>query len=592
MQKKKLLLFVTLICFFGCKDKPYGEANDASEAIRNAVGDDIPAVIDSHISVAEPPAYNFSGFVELGTPVSGAAVAVYKFSERVKSDKVAETITNPDGTYALSFKTDYAGPLLLVASGGSYRDLATREMTSIKPNQELHSAIANIKMPEKININAWTTFAVARVLANRGFWDNSVATLKDGDRINVDFDHIAHFLEGKSTHSINIRRQEILEIEKEKPKLDDTRSVLHLSHGGLSQLAKIFSEKLASDGIGISIVDVVAALANDLSDRRFDGRNANEEVVHVGSNQKLSLNSYTMRKDLSEAIFLYARQLRTANRLSEDDLLELKAVGKLVDSIATDSRPELFPENDRPLPIDITVPEISISFAGKHKNEKPFAALNGDVIFFVNAKDETNIEKIRLLAPQLTQIDDIGHFGPITVSHAQNSMDVAITCDKRKEFQSDLSKWATKKESVFCACFEAVDARGNSTRELSCFRRDEPKAQIKSPSTDDVLDRINLRNGIRIWADLWSGAALTQCSWALYNQHGEAPALKGDGKIDGVSCTIDETVSAAPLRSGDYRLIVRATDGAGRMPTSGNHVNFQVRQDLIRFPARTIEPKS
>ena len=158
-----------------------------------------------------------------------------------------------------------------------------------------------------------------------------------------------------------------------------------------------------------------------------------------------------------------ARQLRASNKLSEDDLLELKAVGRLVDSISSDSRPELFPETDKPLPIDIIVPEISVSFEGKHKNEKSFAALNGNVIFFVNAKDGTGVEKIRLLAPQLTQIDDIGHYGPVSVEHAHNSMDVAIACDKRKEFQSELSKWSTRKESVFCACFEASDTRGNNT---------------------------------------------------------------------------------------------------------------------------------
>ena len=63
--------------------------------------------------------------------------------------------------------------------------------------QELKSVITHIKMPEKTNINAWTTLAVARVLADRGFWDKSVAELKDVERINVDFSQVSYFLSGK-----------------------------------------------------------------------------------------------------------------------------------------------------------------------------------------------------------------------------------------------------------------------------------------------------------------------------------------------------------------------------------------------------------
>ena len=66
---------------------------------------------------------------------------------------------------------------------------------------------------------------------------------------------------------------------KESLQLSDSRSTMHLCHGGLSLLAKMFSEKLSADGIGIGLVDVVTALANDLSDRRFDGRNSKCQAI-------------------------------------------------------------------------------------------------------------------------------------------------------------------------------------------------------------------------------------------------------------------------------------------------------------------------
>ena len=76
------------------------------------------------------------------------------------------------------------------------------------------------------------------------------------------------------------------------------------------------------------------------------------------------------------------------------------------------------------------------------------------------------------------------------------------------------------------------------------------------PSDGDVFDRNRMRGGIRISTEAWSGAALVNCSWALYNQHGEAPALTGEAKIEGTTCSFDEMINPEPLRSGDYRLVI------------------------------------
>jgi hypothetical protein len=298
MNKRKLI-FLPLLCFIGCKDNPYKETIEAP--------------------LSEQAAYNFSGMVELGTPVTGATITAHRFSGLSRGRKIAEAISNRDGTFDLSFKTDYEGPLLLAASGGLFRDLVTGEMIALKPAQELSSAITHTKMPEKTNINAWTTLAVARVLADRGFWDKSVAELKDIDRINVDFSHVSYFLSGKSTNFINIRRQEFFDVEKDSFKPDDPKVTLHLAHGGLSQIASDFSVRLAEEGIVVSVLDLVSALAEDLSDRIFDGRNAKGSVVYVGNNHRINLSSYTMRKNLSDAIRLYSQRLQGLGKLSEED---------------------------------------------------------------------------------------------------------------------------------------------------------------------------------------------------------------------------------------------------------------------------------
>ena len=329
---KHMVIFSFWIFIIGCNDIPYQDP-----------------IMVQQLAKSE---YGFSGIVELGTPISGATIGAHKFSGLHKGEKIGETISNRDGTFVLKLKTEYEGPLLLTTSGGLYRDLATGEMVAIKPSQELRSAITHIKMPEKTNINAWTTMAVARVMADRGFWDKSIIQLKDIDRINVDFAHISYFLTGKSTEFLNIRRQEFFDIEKDTLQVDEPRSTMHLAHGGLAQIAKEFSVRLAQKGVVISVMDLVVALIEDLSDRIFDGRNAAAASVYVGNNHHIRLDSYTMRRNLSEAIRVYSQHLQQQDKLKSDSKTELEKPGSLIDSVANETQPELFPEIEKPKPID------------------------------------------------------------------------------------------------------------------------------------------------------------------------------------------------------------------------------------------------
>lgn len=323
--------FVLLMGIFliGCEDRPYQ--------------------ITEPVSKSE---YVFDGIVELGTPLSGTTVSAYKFSNLRRGEKIAEAISGTDGTFNLKLKTEYNGPILLTATGGLYRDLITSETVALKPGQKLHSAITHIKMPEKTNINAWTTLAVARVLADRGFWDQGIAKLEDIDRINVDFSHISYFLTGKSSTHVDIRKQEFFNIEKDTLQREDRKAILYLAHGGLAQIAANYTKQLTEKGITISIMDLISALSEDLSNRVFDGRNARGGIVNVGKQANIALNSYTMRKELSEAIRDYCTQLQSKNLLSFEVKNSFEKADHFIHSIATETQPELFPETERPKPID------------------------------------------------------------------------------------------------------------------------------------------------------------------------------------------------------------------------------------------------
>ena len=564
----------------GCKDNPYREP-----------------VIEAPLALSE---YNFDGMIELGTPVSGANITAYQFKGLVKGEKLAEVISSPKGSYSLKIKTPYDGPLLLVASGGLYRDLITGEMVAIKPGQELRSAITHIKMPEKTNINAWTTLAVARVQADRGFWDKSVAELKDIDRINVDFAHMSYFLTGKSPSFVNIRRQDFFDVANDAFKQEDPRIALHLAHGGLGKLASDFSASLAEAGIIVSVMDVILALADDLSDRIFDGHNASGNVVYIGKNNRITLSSYTMRKSLSEAILLYSKYLQGQGKLSEDDRIYLERPGRLIDTLARETQPELFPEAEKPKPIDKEAPVLKVDFAGASRGAPQFSFLAGNVSFDVEASDDTKVQEIKLLEPKVLTTKSGSAFGPIFVNHAPQAIYAAQVCGKESEIKAEIQKRDLSLANILCACFEATDIFGNANKELSCFQRAVLKSTISYPDNQTVLSSKSFKEGVKVHAYVSSGLPITECTWEirarLDGEVDDGVLPSGQGTMDGTTCTVDEALDGAKFFNGSYYLLIQAKDLGERVLSDKqigmyqSVVNFQVFKEppAVEQKARAI----
>lgn len=573
MRPSFLYVIISVLCLIqGCKDKPYQEPGPLLQTD-----------------------YKFSGLVEMGTPLAGAKVSAHKFKGLKRGDSVGEVITSPDGSYVLTIKTDYDGPLLLVAKGGTYRDLATKETVALKPEQELTSAITHIKMPEKTNINAWTTLAVARVLADQGFWDKSIAELKEVDRINTDFSQISYFLTGKSQAFVNIRQNDFFDAEKDTFKPDDPRAVIHLANGGLSRLAQDFSKGLAEEGVVVSAVDLVSALSEDLTDRRFDGRNAKGEVVYVGQNRRVTLNSYTMRKYLSEAMLLYAHELKNMGKLTEDDKQYIEMPGSIIDSLTKETKPELFPEQDEPLPLDKEAPTIKVGFAFKHKEFQPFSYLVDDVTFDVQTFDETKVQKIRMISPREEGPQArINLFGPIFVNQLPQAMEAAAVCGKEKELTNELEKREIPLENVICACFEASDIFENTSRELGCFQRPLSKAMIEFPTSNTVLSTKSFKEEVRVKAKVVGSLPLKECRWKIEPVGGvleEGILPSGEGDINKTHCKIDSVIDPTKLFNGNYRLKIEALDMGGRHILEGapdtykDSVEFEV---YLEPPTATI----
>ena len=441
---------------------------------------------------------------------------------------------------------------------------------AFKPGQELSSAVTHIKMPEKTNINAWTTLAAARVLAGRGFWDKGIAELKDIDRINVDFSQISYYLGGRSTQFINIRRQEFFDVEKDSIKLDDAKVTLHFAHAGLSQLAKNFSLMLAKEGVVVSTVDVISALVKDLSDRTFDGRDASGNVVYVGDNHRVNLDSYTVRNKLAEAILVYAKELQGKGKLSPADKDSLMTSGYLIFSLTKGVWPELFLEKDGlPKPLDLEAPRMEVKFAGESEAEHQFSVLGGDVYFDVLTHDDSMVIELKVVAPNNIGRVSERKFGPVPADFVPNAEAVAEVCGKKMELAGQLYDKSIQPENVICACFEATDIVKNSRRELACFQRRAPEALIEYPVGNVLITQRDFEKGVRAKAAITSGMAITECSWAVVDRNNnEAHRVRlprGQGRIKGNSCSVNEPLKSEDIPDGEYFFVVQAKDLGGRL---------------------------
>ena len=172
-----LYAFFSVMIFFintGCKDVPYQ--------------DPVP------IPKATQLKYNFNGVVSLGSPVTNTSIIAFEFSGLKKGPKLSEATSDQLGEFEFSFFSSYQGPILIEAQGGLFKDLITGEDVVLDKAYPLSSAIAHTEVLSRTNINAWTTIAVARVKAKKGFWDTRAKDLSDKKRIEEDFAALSHFL--------------------------------------------------------------------------------------------------------------------------------------------------------------------------------------------------------------------------------------------------------------------------------------------------------------------------------------------------------------------------------------------------------------
>jgi hypothetical protein len=188
--------------------------------------------------------------------VASAAVTVYGLdSNRQRGRVIEQTTTDSSGAYTLT--QTLSGPVLVVATGGSYEDEATGDTVTIPDSFELQTVLSNGAQHSFIGMNALTTVAAARIMSNTSVSIDTAATQAHNEVAAMfgieDVDFIA-------TAPDDLTKQQG---HRFGPQQASTR---------LGAIIAIFTQ-IATDN-GLSAAEALQLLANisaDYSDGRFDG---------------------------------------------------------------------------------------------------------------------------------------------------------------------------------------------------------------------------------------------------------------------------------------------------------------------------------
>jgi hypothetical protein len=260
---------------------------------------------------SEPPRlkeYTLSGYVHLGNPVSGAEVKAYSFTGLTRGRLLASAKTDSTGAFKMVHSVSHQGPVLLTASNGSFKDIATDLLMELPENELIRSINPDPSKSENVNLTALTSLAPSYIAA--------LAAAKKGespdDLLRKGISALTkHFYDSDSpdwlisTKPLNEQSQLLGPAER------DVRN--HLIHAGLSFLARQISVDNHLQAGTIRIFNLIEALSRDLDDQIFDGKKSGAPL-YLDKARQIELHPEAVRNHLASAINTY---LLSVDRVNE-----------------------------------------------------------------------------------------------------------------------------------------------------------------------------------------------------------------------------------------------------------------------------------
>lgn len=520
----------------------------AEDARGNKSSLEVPVVIDNG-----GPA-TVSGVVEVGAPVLGATVQLFAFDDGVRGALLAQTETDENGGYVLS-ELSGTGPVLVVATGGTFVDPATGLTLSLRPLQELAAALPSIPagLETTANVNAWTTLASVRAVSAMNESPSFAAALAFNESL------FAQHLSRPGALSLTHARSADLLVDVPAP--SDAAAILALAHGGLSQMAAQVSIDAGGEPGQVTMIDLVEVLKRDAHDLVFDGKSDGTPLFLDGA--FIEADSFVLRSLLAARVDNFVtnapfykggqRVLEgVRNQASTITREALIGPGLFYDDLALD-RSVLFPLDVPVMPFDQEPPDLSLAFAGL-PDVQSGAALVGVVAMNGVAQDESGVAEFTVLAPEVT---DVLFTVPdlrveLDESIAPNAAAAFLACDQQPELPPGAPVGESLERQV-CVCAQARDTVGNGANRVLCFTRPRPVVTMSPTAFVGALDDV-------ISVRTEGGFALSSCEARLV-QNGQVRAISA-GTVLGPSCDVELSLSGG-LASGAARVETTVTEVGG-----------------------------
>jgi hypothetical protein len=512
-----------------------------------------------------------NGFVDVGSPVVGATVTAVDWAGRVRGAVLGSATTDQAGAFSVTLDDADHAAVLLIVTDGQFVDLATGGTFPLSAGQELTSAVAALTAGDvrAVNVNAWTTFATSRARHTPSTTDDALAIATN---INLLSQHVRRTPLGAP---FSVATTKSADLTSEVVTIADQRTVLALSHAGLSRMAAEMSVE-AGVAVGtITLVELVRVLALDLqSDPLFDGLGEGS-VVTVGP-QSVALSSLTTRFDLAASLdrFLAEAPLldrsgqpvpgvdvdRNNSLLTRTDALN----GRLYEALAEDNRGDLYA--DEGLPFDVVPPTIDLTFGGTNQTAVDGDSLTGTVQVNGIADDDSGAIfsfGATLLSDGPLLPDDDGAADRLRVFIGTDVLPNGAAAAEACAEAPNAAAVAALTASV-CVCALAKDEQANIAERILCFTRPTPAPQVTAPVVGAIF---TAGQQVQLSGSATGGFNLATCTASLSASPAQTVPSLPVTTMDGTSCQFTTTLPVTSLPDATWTFTMNATDIVGRAGT-------------------------
>ncbi len=323
-----------------------------------------------------------AGLVIKGPLVSGVVTAYQLDDSLARGRALGSATTDDSGAFRIDLPS-FNGPLLLVASSGTYTEEAIgfpvkldgHELTLLLPEYKSGSKVEGLRLtPISTLATAATTFHV-RVKGK----DVKTAALEAATHLNGHFGN----LDWARVTPADVTAPGVANISPE--------ATAGLILAGLSYQARQMAEQSGvSPGLVVNAATLTTALAQDLAaDGTLDGIGPSGAI----SQAKVKLDGSTARQGLAQALAAFIGSDRNGSAL------RLPEVKPLIDALATNGDPWLFCPQQETSPtctasgIDVEAPVIVFVSPESGSGVRASAELR------IRAEDETEMASLALASP-------------------------------------------------------------------------------------------------------------------------------------------------------------------------------------------------